>query len=148
MTLGTIAHQALLSMGFSRQEHWSGFYYYLAITASLTITQVQILSPSTSCLVPASAGSVLSSGNPAVNTSPAALIPAVPTGRLRVWVCLLCGDQCCGEEQSRRENGKWPEVGRGASTAHGGGGQEGSSEKVTQIPDCTQHGGGELLKLK
>ena len=23
-TLGTIAHQACLSMGFSRQEHWSG----------------------------------------------------------------------------------------------------------------------------
>ena len=25
MTLGTIVHQALLSMGFSRQEYWSGW---------------------------------------------------------------------------------------------------------------------------
>ena len=27
MTLGTVAHQAPLSMGFSRQEYWSGLPY-------------------------------------------------------------------------------------------------------------------------
>ena len=138
-------------MGLSRQEPWSGCYYYLAMTASLTLTQVQILSPSTSCLVHARAGSVPSSGDPAVNTRPTSPNPhsAYVPGNCQ------CGCACCvvinAVEKSRAEGGmasgqRWED---GLELHTEGGVKEGPSEKVTQIPDCTQHSGrGGLLKWK
>ena len=122
------------------------------MTASLTLTQVQILSPSTSCLVPASAGSVLSSGDPAVNTTLASPNPhsAYVPGNCQ------CGCACCvvinAVEKSRAEgataSGQRWEEGLELHTEEGV--KEGPSEKVTQIPDCTQHsaGGGGTFKIE
>ena len=104
------------------------FYYYLAITASLALTQVQIHSSNTFYLeltnayylVPTNASSRhwrhCSEHSPYKPSSSQYL----HSRELCVWVCLLCGDKCYGEEQSRKGNGEWPEVGEGLELYTGG----------------------------
>ena len=94
-TLGTVAYQAPLSMGFSRQEYWRGCH---ALLQGSSLPRVQILISSVPCIGRQVLYYQRHLGSPTVAPPPPHPLPVIPrslcTGRCMLSTLLQHGRNC------------------------------------------------------